>query len=41
MSVPWLRRFVAIFLPWGHEFDLKAVHVGYVVDRVALRQAFV
>jgi hypothetical protein len=38
--VPWLRRLVAGFSPWRPGFDPWSVHVGFVVDKVALGQVF-
>jgi hypothetical protein len=38
---PWLRRLVAdLSLGGGAEFDPGSVHVGFVVDKVALGQDF-
>jgi hypothetical protein len=37
-AVPWLRRLVAGLSPRRPGFDPGSVHVGYVVDKVALRQ---
>jgi hypothetical protein len=40
MAVPWLRRLTA-GLPLGRPgFDPGSVHVGFVVDKVALGQGF-
>jgi hypothetical protein len=36
--VPWLRRLVAGLSPRRPEFDPGSVHVGFVVDTVALGQ---
>jgi hypothetical protein len=36
--VPWLRRLVAGLPPPRSEFDPGSVHVGFVVDKVALGQ---
>jgi hypothetical protein len=38
--VPQLRRLVAGFPPWRPGFDHRSGHVGFVVDKVALRQVF-
>jgi hypothetical protein len=38
--MPWLRLFVAGLSPWRPVFDPGSVHVGFVVDKVALRQVF-
>jgi hypothetical protein len=38
--VPWLRRLVAGLSPRRPGFDPGSVHVGFVVDKVALEQAF-
>jgi hypothetical protein len=38
--VPWLRRLVAGLPPRRPEFDPGSVHVGFVVDKVALGQVF-
>ena len=40
MAVPWLRRLVAGLPPLRHGFDPESVHVGFVVDEVALWQVF-
>jgi hypothetical protein len=40
MAVPWLRRLVAGLSPRRPRFDPGSVHVGFVVDRVALGQVF-
>jgi hypothetical protein len=37
---PWLRRFVASLPPRRPGFDPGLVHVGFVVDKVALGQVF-
>jgi hypothetical protein len=37
MAVPWLRRLVVGLLPQRSGFDTGSVHVGFVVDEVALR----
>jgi hypothetical protein len=39
-DVPYLRRLVAGFPPWPPGFDTRSCHVGFVVDKVALRQVF-
>jgi hypothetical protein len=39
-AVLWLRRFVAGLLPRRPGFDPGTVHVGFVVDSVALGQGF-
>jgi hypothetical protein len=36
----WLRRLVACLLPRRPGFDPGSVHVGFVVDKVALGQVF-
>jgi hypothetical protein len=41
MAVPWLRRLVAGLSPLRPGFDPGSVHVGLVVDNVALGQVFV
>jgi hypothetical protein len=38
--VPWLRRLVADLPPRRPGFDPGLVHVGFVVDKVALGQVF-
>jgi hypothetical protein len=40
MAVPWLRRLVAGLPPRRPGFDPGSVHVGIVVDKVALGQVF-
>jgi hypothetical protein len=40
MAVQWLRRLVAGLLPRRPGFDPGSVHVGFVVDKVALGQVF-
>ena len=40
LAVPWLRRLVAGLLPRSPGFDAGSVHVGFVVNRVALGQVF-
>jgi hypothetical protein len=37
-AVPWLRRLVAGLPPRRPGFDPRSVHVGFVVDKVALGQ---
>jgi hypothetical protein len=39
-AVPWLRRLVAGLSPRRPGFDVGSVHVGFVVDKVALGQMF-
>jgi hypothetical protein len=39
-AVPWLRRLVACLPPRRPGFDPGSVHVGFVVDKVALGQVF-
>jgi hypothetical protein len=39
-AVPWLRRLVAGLSPRRPGFNPESVHVGFVVDKVALRQVF-
>jgi hypothetical protein len=39
-AVPWLRRLVAGLPPRRPGFDPGSVHVGFVVDKVALGQVF-
>jgi hypothetical protein len=39
-AVPWLRRLVAGLSPRRLGFDPGSVHVGFVVDIVALGQVF-
>jgi hypothetical protein len=39
-AVPWLRRLVACLSPRRPGFEPGSVHVGLVVDKVALGQAF-
>ena len=38
--MPWLRRLVAGFSPRRPGLDAGSVHVGFVVDKVALGQVF-
>jgi hypothetical protein len=40
MAVPCLRRLVAGLSPRRPGFDPGSVHVGFVVDKVALGQVF-
>jgi hypothetical protein len=40
MTVPWLRRLVSGLPPRRPGFDPGSVHVGFVVDKVALVQVF-
>ena len=37
-TVPWLRLLVAGLSPLKPGFDSESVHVGFVVDKVALGQ---
>jgi hypothetical protein len=39
-AVPWLRRLVAGLSQRKAGFDPGSVHVGFVVDKVGLRQVF-
>jgi hypothetical protein len=39
-AVPWLRRLVAVLSPRRPGFNHGSVHVGFVVDKVALGQVF-
>jgi hypothetical protein len=39
-AVPWLRRLAAGLPPRRPGFDPRSVHVGFVVDKVALGQVF-
>ena len=39
-DVPLLRRSVASLSPLRHSFDPEPVYVGFVVDKVAMRQVF-
>jgi hypothetical protein len=39
-AVPWLKRLVAGLSPRRPGFDPGSVHVGFVVDKVALGQVF-
>jgi hypothetical protein len=38
--MPWLRRLVAGLWPRRLGFDPGSIHVGFVVDKVALGQGF-
>jgi hypothetical protein len=38
--VPWFRQLVARLLRRRHVFDPGSVHVGFVVEKVALGQGF-
>jgi hypothetical protein len=40
LAVPWLRRLVAGLSPRRPRFDPRPVHLGFVVDKVALGQVF-
>jgi hypothetical protein len=40
LAVQWLRQLVAGLLPRRPGFALASVHVGFVVDKVALGQVF-
>jgi hypothetical protein len=40
MAVPWLRRLVAGLSPRRPGFNPGPVHVGFMVDKVALGQVF-
>jgi hypothetical protein len=40
MAVPWLRRLVTGIPPRRPGFDPGSVHVGFVVDKLALGQVF-
>jgi hypothetical protein len=40
LAVPWLRRLVAGLSPRRPVFDPGLVHVGFVVEKVALGQVF-
>jgi hypothetical protein len=40
LAVPWLRRLVAGLSPRRPGFDPGSVHVGFMVDKVALGQVF-
>jgi hypothetical protein len=39
-AVPWLRRLVTVLSRRRPGFDPESVHVGFVVDNVALGQVF-
>ena len=39
-GVPWVGQLVACLSPQRPQLDLREVHVRYVVDKVALIQAF-
>jgi hypothetical protein len=39
-KLPWFNRLVGILSAQWPGFDLKAVHVRFVVDKVALGQVF-
>jgi hypothetical protein len=39
-AVPWLRSLVAGLSPWRLGFTPGSIHVGFVVDKVALGQVF-
>jgi hypothetical protein len=39
-ALSWVRRLVAGLSPWRFGFDPGSVHVGFVVDKVALGQCF-
>jgi hypothetical protein len=39
-AVPWLRRLVGGLSPWRPGFTPGSIHVGFVVDKVALAQVF-
>jgi hypothetical protein len=38
LAVPWLRRFVAGLSPRWPGFDPGSIHVGFMVDKVAVGQ---
>jgi hypothetical protein len=40
VAVPWLRRLVTGLSPHRPGFDPGSVHVGFLVDKVALGQVF-
>jgi hypothetical protein len=40
IAVPWFRRLVPGILPWRPGFHPRPAHVEFVVDKVALGQAF-
>jgi hypothetical protein len=39
-GVPWLRYLITVLSLWRPKFVLKSVHVGFLVDKVALGQFF-
>jgi hypothetical protein len=39
-AVPWLRQLVTGLSLWRPRFNPGSVHVGFVVDKVALGQVF-
>jgi hypothetical protein len=39
-AVPWFRRLAASLPPHSPGFDPGSVHVGFLVDKVALGQVF-
>jgi hypothetical protein len=39
-GLPWLRRLIAHVSPPKSEFDPRPVHVGFMVNKVALVQGF-
>jgi hypothetical protein len=40
LAVPWLRRLVAGLPPRRPVFDPESVHVGFLVEKVAMGQVF-
>jgi hypothetical protein len=40
MSVPEIRRVLTDLPLWQHEFDLGSGHVGFVADKITIRQVF-
>jgi hypothetical protein len=40
LAVPWLRQLVASLRLWRPRFVPGSVHVGFMVDKVALGQVF-
>jgi hypothetical protein len=40
-ALPWLRRLVAGLLSWRPGLNPGLVHVGFVVEKVSLEQAFI
>jgi hypothetical protein len=40
-AVPWLRRLVAGLSPWSPGFASGSVHVGFVLNKVAMGQDFI